>query len=81
METWITNVGTWVLSIVLLVVGFVLIVRAVLDVRAGLGEENKDWKTVGWGIVVGLIGGLLGWAGAQWILDFFKTNGQNIPKM
>ncbi|EKZ0201717.1 hypothetical protein AAK913_12065 [Enterococcus faecium] len=81
MEQWITNVGTWVLSIVALAVGFFLLVRALLDVRSGLGADNKDWGKVAIGVVVGLVGGFIGYWGANNIINFFKTNGQQIPRM
>ncbi|MGK3595490.1 hypothetical protein ACSLPC_28240, partial [Escherichia coli] len=63
-----------------LFVGFYLIGRALLDLKEGLGGKSKDFSKAGIGIVIGLVGGLIGWWGVNNILNFFKTNGQQIPK-
>lgn len=80
MEQWMTNIGTFGLTIVALFVGFYLIGRALLDLKEGLGGKSKDFSKAGIGIVIGLVGGLIGWWGVNNILNFFKTNGQQIPK-
>lgn len=78
--SWISNVGSWGTGVVALIVGVLLIIRALLDVRAAVGTENKDWGKAGIGILVGILGGFIGWWGAEQIIGFFKNDGADVPK-
>lgn len=80
MEQWMVNIGTWIISLAALGVGIFLIVRALFDVREGLGGKSKDFGKAAIGIAIGLVGGFIGWWGGSNILNFFKNNGQQIPK-
>lgn len=79
MENWIQTVGTWAVGLIALAVGLFLIGRAVVDVRAALGGSTKKWGDAVIGVIVGVIGGLLGWWGASNIIGFFKTSGATVP--
>jgi hypothetical protein len=71
--------GNWILGLVMIVVGFGLVIAAVIDLWAGLGHTNKDFKKAGVGILVGIVGGLLMIWGTSGIIGFFKGLGQSIP--
>lgn len=79
-ETWAKNVLTWVLGIVLIVVGMFLIIRAVLDLRVALGSDNKEWGKAAIGVIVGVLGGWLAYMGTSSIISLFKATGNDIPK-
>lgn len=79
-SNWIQNVGTWATGLVALAVGLLLIIRALLDVRAALGSENKEWGKACIGLFVGIIGGLIGWWGAEQIINWFKNDSAGVPK-
>lgn len=77
---WVTSMGSWGTDVVALIVGSLLIIRALLDVRSALGTDNKDWGKAGIGFLVGILGGFLGWWGASGIIAFFKNDGADVPK-
>ncbi|EPM6858982.1 hypothetical protein ACTPGW_002608 [Enterococcus faecalis] len=79
MTSVIENVGFWALNITLLVVGFGLIISGIFGVGSGLWGKNKEYTKAVIGLLIGILGGFLGWWGASNVLEFFKSNGQDIP--
>lgn len=79
-QDWISNIGTWGLGLVALVVGLGLIGRGIMDLWSALGKENKEWSKALVGFIVGTLGGLIGWWGAKAIISFFQGNSSEIPK-
>lgn len=79
VSSWLGATGTMILGWVALFVGLFLIGRALLDVRSGLGKDSKDMGKAAIGLGVGLVGGLIGWWGASAIINFFKSNGRQLP--
>lgn len=80
ITSWINNMGQAVLGIVAIVVGISLIVRALWDIRDGIGKATKDWPKAGIGILVGTVGAFIMYWGATNIISFFKDAGNSIPK-
>lgn len=79
MESILNDVGTWLLGLVALAVGFFLIIRALIDLGGSLGGKNKEWGKAILALGIGIIGGFIGWWGVSNILSFFKSNGDQIP--
>lgn len=80
METWINNIGTWGLGLVLIGVGLILIIRAVIDVGKALWKDNKEYGKAGIGFGIGALGTFLLYFGATSFIGFLKGLGNSIPK-
>lgn len=74
------SIGKFLLGLVLVVVGFLLIVRAVLDFQKGLGGETKDIKAIAWGIGCGILGAIFLYFGADSFVEWFRGLGSSVPK-
>lgn len=79
METVLTDVGKWAISLVSLGVGLWLIIWAFIDLGGALGGKSKEWGKAILAIAIGIVGGFIGWWGVSNILAFFKSNGDQIP--
>lgn len=79
MEGTLTTVGTWAIGLLLIGAGMFLVGRAILDVRAAIGKETKEWWKAVIGVFVGIVGGFMTIAGAQRILSWFQGAGSELP--
>lgn len=79
MESTLKEIFEWGLNLVMIAVGSFLIIRGLIDVGGALGGRRKEWGSAIMGIGIGLLGGFIGWWGATNIIDFFKSNGDEIP--
>lgn len=79
MESTISELGKWAISLVSLGIGFWLIIWAFIDLGGALGGKNKEWGKAILAIGIGILGGFIGWWGVSNILSFFRSNGDEIP--
>lgn len=79
MQSLLENVGAWGIGLVALGIGLWLIAWGIIDVGGALGGKNKEWGRALLGLVIGIVGGWIGWMGSSRILSLFKSNGQEIP--
>lgn len=76
---YVSSTGSWLLGIVMLLVGIGLIIGAVRDLYAGLAPANKDMKKAGIGIAIGILGALIFYWGATGIMGFFNGLSSEVP--
>lgn len=79
ITNYLKHTGSWVLGLVMLLVGIGLIIAAVRDLYAGLAPANKDMKKAGIGVAIGILGALIFYWGATGIMGFFKGLSTEVP--
>lgn len=79
VTSFINNWGMFILSAVILIVGFILIIAAIKDIGAGLAPKQKDFKTAGIGFVIGVVGAFFLYWSASSLIAMFKGVGANLP--
>ena len=79
LSTWISHTGSWILGAIALGSGFALIISGIIVITLNLSGTSQSWGKAALGLVIGILGGLIGWWGAAAMVSFFKNQGKEIP--
>jgi hypothetical protein len=79
LSNWINHTGSWVLGAIALGCGFVLIISGIVVITINLMGTTQSWGKALAGLLIGIVGGLIGWWGASSMISFFKNQGKEIP--
>lgn len=79
-SSWMKSLGSYGLDIVIAAVGFGLFMVAAVDIYKGFKGDNKDFKKIGLGLLIGIVGAWLIGMGAGGFADTMKSNSNDVPK-